>query len=83
MVDAWLHRESIGPRIPAEGMTPFDPLPSQAADMMLIWLWQAELNTRLGSVPCVLYCNSEFRSASKPRKPFITLHIGHVLVCGI
>jgi hypothetical protein len=28
-----------GPRIPAEGMTPFDLLPGQAADMTLVWPW--------------------------------------------
>ena len=31
-----------GPRTPAEGLTPFDLLPGQAADMTLIWLWAGE-----------------------------------------
>jgi hypothetical protein len=30
------------PRIPAEGMTPFDLLPGQAADMTLVWPWAGE-----------------------------------------
>jgi len=31
-----------GPRTPAEGLTPFDLLPGQAADMTLVWLWSGE-----------------------------------------
>ncbi|MBL8153630.1 MAG: hypothetical protein JNM70_05540 [Anaerolineae bacterium] len=31
-----------GPRIPAEGMTPFDLLPGQAADVTLVWAWAGE-----------------------------------------
>jgi hypothetical protein len=37
-----------GPRVPAEGLTPFDLLPGQAADMTLIWLWQDEPYASLG-----------------------------------
>ena len=37
-----------GPRTPAEGLTPFDLLPGQAADMTLIWLWQDEPYASLG-----------------------------------
>lgn len=31
-----------GPRIPAEGMIPFDLLPGQAADVTLVWPWAGE-----------------------------------------
>jgi hypothetical protein len=31
-----------GPRIPAVGMTPFDLLPGQAADVTLVWSWAGE-----------------------------------------
>jgi hypothetical protein len=37
-----------GPRVPADGMTPFDLLPGQAADVTLIWLWQGEPFAGLG-----------------------------------
>jgi len=37
-----------GPRMPAEGLTPFDLLPGQAADMTLVWLWQNEPYASLG-----------------------------------
>ncbi|MBK8030492.1 MAG: hypothetical protein IPK17_13500 [Chloroflexi bacterium] len=44
--DIWLALGYIenpsGPRIPAEGLTPFDLLPGQAADLTLIWLWSGE-----------------------------------------
>jgi hypothetical protein len=50
--DLWLalgYAESPpGPRTPAEGLTPFDLLPGQAADIMLIWLWQGEPYASLG-----------------------------------
>lgn len=31
-----------GPRLPAEGLTAFDLLPEQAADLTLIWPWAGE-----------------------------------------
>lgn len=31
-----------GPVIPADGLTPFDLLPGQAADLTLVWLWSGE-----------------------------------------
>ncbi len=31
-----------GPRLPAEGLTPFDLLPGQAADVTLVWAWGGE-----------------------------------------
>jgi hypothetical protein len=37
-----------GPRTPAEGLTPFDLLPGQAADMTLVWLWSGEPYASLG-----------------------------------
>jgi len=37
-----------GPRIPAEGMTPFDLLPGQAADVTLVWPWAGEPYGSLG-----------------------------------
>jgi hypothetical protein len=37
-----------GPRTPAEGLTPFDLLPGQAADITLTWLWQGEPYASLG-----------------------------------
>ena len=37
-----------GPRAPAEGLTPFDLLPGQAADMTLTWLWSGEPYASLG-----------------------------------
>ena len=38
----------LGPRIPAEGMTPFDLLPGQAADVTLVWPWASEPYGSLG-----------------------------------
>lgn len=50
--DVWLAlgyaENPPGPLIPAEGMTPFDLLPQQAADMTLVWLWDEEPFARLG-----------------------------------
>lgn len=37
-----------GPRIPAEGMTPFGLLPGQAADVTLVWPWAGEPYGSLG-----------------------------------
>lgn len=37
-----------GPRVPADGMPPFELLPEQAADVTLIWLWQGEPFASLG-----------------------------------
>jgi hypothetical protein len=37
-----------GPHIPAEGMTPFDLLPGQAADVTLLWSWAGEPYGSLG-----------------------------------
>jgi hypothetical protein len=37
-----------GPRLPAEGLTPFDLLLGQAADITLTWLWQGEPYASLG-----------------------------------
>ena len=37
-----------GPRIPADGMAPFNLLPGQAADTTLIWLWLGEPFASLG-----------------------------------
>jgi hypothetical protein len=37
-----------GPRIPAEGMTPFDLLLGQAADVTLVWPWAGEPYGSLG-----------------------------------
>jgi hypothetical protein len=37
-----------GPRLPAEGLTPFDLLPGQAADITLIWPWDGEPYASLG-----------------------------------
>ncbi len=37
-----------GPRLPAEGLTPFDLLSGQAADITLTWLWQGEPYASLG-----------------------------------
>jgi hypothetical protein len=37
-----------GPRMPAEGLIPFNLLPGQAADITLIWLWQDEPYASLG-----------------------------------
>jgi hypothetical protein len=34
--------EPPGPRIPAEGLTPFDLLPGQAADVTIHWAWAGE-----------------------------------------
>ena len=36
-----------GPRIPAEGMQPFDLLPEQAADLTLVWYWADEPHAAL------------------------------------
>jgi hypothetical protein len=38
----------LGPRIPAEGLTPFDLLPGQAADVTLVWPWAGEPYGALG-----------------------------------
>ena len=50
--DVWLALGYIenppGPRTPAEGLTPFDLLPGQAADMTLMWLWSGEPYGSLG-----------------------------------
>lgn len=44
--DVWLVLGYVqnppGPRTPAEGLTPFDLLPGQAADMTLVWVWAGE-----------------------------------------
>ncbi len=44
--DVWLAlgyaENPQGPRIPAEGLVPFDLLPGQAADMTFVWLWSRE-----------------------------------------
>lgn len=37
-----------GPRLPAEGLTLFDLLPGQAADIALTWLWNGEPYASLG-----------------------------------
>ena len=37
-----------GPRLPAETLTPFDLLPGQAADVMLMWPWAGEPYGMLG-----------------------------------
>jgi hypothetical protein len=37
-----------GPRAPAECLAPFTLLPGQAADMILVWLWQGEPFGALG-----------------------------------
>jgi hypothetical protein len=34
--------EPPGPRLPAEGLTPFDLLSGQAADLILLWAWAGE-----------------------------------------
>jgi hypothetical protein len=50
--DVWLAlgyaENPPGPRTPAEGLTPFDLLPGQAADMTLVWLWSGEPYASLG-----------------------------------
>ncbi|MCC7206393.1 MAG: hypothetical protein IT323_03750 [Anaerolineae bacterium] len=33
---------SPGPRVPAEGLAPFDLLPGQAADVTVVWAWAGE-----------------------------------------
>jgi len=44
--DIWLARgyapNPSGPRIYAEGLTPFNLLPGQAAEVMLVWPWGGE-----------------------------------------
>ena len=44
--DVWLvlgyAPRPAGPRLPAEGLTPFTLLPEQAADVMLVWRWDGE-----------------------------------------
>ncbi|MDX2136935.1 MAG: hypothetical protein SF123_02480, partial [Chloroflexota bacterium] len=44
--DVWLAlgygENPPGPRTPADGLTPFDLLPGQAADLTLVWLWAGE-----------------------------------------
>ncbi|MBV6438303.1 MAG: hypothetical protein WA009_13930 [Phototrophicaceae bacterium] len=39
-----------GPRSPAEGMSAFELLPGQAADVELVWLWSGEPYGSLGAV---------------------------------
>ena len=50
--DVWLAlgyaENPPGPRLPAEGLTPFDLLPGQAADITLIWPWAGEPYASLG-----------------------------------
>jgi len=50
--DVWLAlgyaEHPPGPRTPAEGLTPFDLLPGQAADITLIWPWDGEPYASLG-----------------------------------
>ena len=50
--DLWLALGYVenppGPRTPADGLTPFDLLPGQAADMTLTWRWQGEPYASLG-----------------------------------
>lgn len=50
--DVWLALGYVenppGPRTPAEGLTSFDLLPGQAADMTLVWLWSGEPYGSLG-----------------------------------
>jgi hypothetical protein len=50
--DIWLALgyapEPPGPRNPAEGLTPFDLLPQQAVDLMLIWYWGGEPYASMG-----------------------------------
>lgn len=50
--DLWLALGYVenppGPRTPAEGLTPFDLLPGQAADLTLVWLWTGEPFGALG-----------------------------------
>ena len=50
--DLWLALGYVenppGPRTPAEGLTPFDLLPGQAADLTLVWVWAGEPFGALG-----------------------------------
>lgn len=50
--DIWLALgyapEPPGPRNPSEGLTPFDLLPEQAVDLMLIWYWDGEPYASMG-----------------------------------
>ncbi len=50
--DVWLalgySENPPGPRVPAEGMTSFDLLPGQAADVTLVWVWAGEPYGNLG-----------------------------------
>ncbi|MCB9452371.1 MAG: hypothetical protein H6672_13120 [Anaerolineaceae bacterium] len=50
--DIWLALgyapEPPGPRNPAEGLTPFDLLPEQAVDLMLVWYWGGEPYASMG-----------------------------------
>jgi hypothetical protein len=50
--DVWLAlgyaENPPGPRVPAEGMLPFDLQPEQAADVTLTWLWSDEPFGSLG-----------------------------------
>jgi hypothetical protein len=50
--DIWLALgyapEPPGPRNPAEGLTPFDLLPEQAVDLMLLWYWGGEPYASMG-----------------------------------
>jgi hypothetical protein len=50
--DIWLAlgyaQEPPGPRNPAEGLTPFDLLPEQAVDLMLVWYWGGEPYASMG-----------------------------------
>jgi hypothetical protein len=50
--DVWLAlgytENPPGPRTPAEGLTRFDLVPGQAADITLVWRWQDEPYASLG-----------------------------------
>jgi len=50
--DIWLALgyapEPPGPRNPAESLTPFDLLPEQAVDLMLVWYWDGEPYASMG-----------------------------------
>src|SRR5690606_32470245 len=50
--DLWLALGYIpqpsGPRVPADGLTAFDLLPGQAADVTLLWRWEGEPYAVLG-----------------------------------
>ena len=44
--DIWLSLgyapNPVGPRVPAEGLQPFDLVPEQAVDLTLVWVWASE-----------------------------------------